>query len=149
MSAPACVACGDTGRNSQGGPCGPCQRRGRQPLRDTLLAGIGRLWDEYDGPGPGPGVEECLAFVRWAYRPRIMYAAGRKARGSAEVGMFAGPCDTIDAILEVAPKPEEEPAYIIKLTRPLLYGDVPTHEPVAKWVDGQWRKRKQKPKRGV
>ena len=140
-----CVACGDTGTASDGGPCGPCAKKGREPLRDAVVSGLRAIFEEAKRLGkPGPDLLEMQAFLTWACEPRVQYAAGYRDRCSNAVGVFAGPTPDRQYIFEVVPG-EARPAYIIELTRPKCWGGKVRHRPIAKWKDGTWRLKKRRP----
>lgn len=137
-----CVGCGDTGLNSKGGACVPCQRSGRQTLRRNVVAAVEAVFAEYNAIGELPPrlrVEDAIA---WAYKPRVEYAAGY--RDGQSMGMFAGQTANINEIFDAVPdEKENRPAYIVSFTR-TTYGAEPLVKPEAKWIDGRWVRRKGK-----
>jgi hypothetical protein len=93
-----------------------------------------------------PDIKEIAKAVKWAYEPRVMYAAGFRDESGPGMGMFAGPCKNLEDVL--AEEPPEHPyarkAFIMKLTRTGTYRDGPIMEPVARWHKGKWQRKKAK-----
>jgi len=138
-----CIACDDTGLNSRGGLCSPCHKRGRQPRRDAVLGVVEGLFAKYWEDAKIPTEEEVVAAVRWAYSPRITYAAGyRGADGS--MGMFAGPTPALTDMFDITPEadPYGRVAYIVEIVRANCMGCEPTIRPVARWHGGRWQRKK-------
>lgn len=135
-----CIACGDTGRNSKGGPCHPCRANGRQPLRDVIVEGIDKLFAKFEIVPPR---SEVMKLIEWAYLPRYVYATGfRDADGG--MGMFEGPTPDLGKLLDKEPPedPLRRTAYIVEFTRSKHWGEEDTHKPVARWADGRWQRKR-------
>jgi len=138
-----CIACGDTGLNSRGDLCSPCRKHGRQPRRDAVLNAVKRLFAGCWKRDKIPTEEEVVAAVRWAYGPRVTYAAGyRGADGS--MGMFAGPTPALLDVLGITPEadPYGRTAYIVEIVRATHREGEPTIRPVARWRGGRWQRKK-------
>lgn len=150
MNDETCIACGGTGINSKGGPCAPCVRNDRWPVRDAVKAAIDAVFSEAAGQRRVPTMNEVLATVRSTMsqrvvspaKPSVVYGAGfRDEEGS--MGMFDGPFPDMAPLLKKAPPgPGPGPAYIVKLTK-LPNGEIET-EPMARWRDGAWQLKKKK-----
>jgi len=146
-----CVACGDTSRNSKGGPCVPCRTNGRQPLRDAVLRAVTHAFTIAKTEGRIPTEGDVMAAVREAMQPRVAYVAGFREdlaellrEPGAKVGMFAGPTPELNDLLEI--KPPEDPygytAYILRTTRSSNPDEKPLVVPVARWRGGRWQMRR-------
>lgn len=90
-----CKACEDTGLNSKGGLCHPCLAHNRQTLRDAVLRAVKACFDNLWDQGMIPGCADVEAVVRWAFEPRVTYAAGFRDRHGDDMRMFAGPVQTL------------------------------------------------------
>lgn len=145
---PTCPACNDTGRDSTGGPCHPCLVNGRQPLRDAVLGAVAVLFVEYTNKLPTE--EQVIKAVKWAFGPKVMYAAGYRDKDGG-MGMFNGPHPDFGAMLNATPPGglmhrqcgDPRPAYIVKLTTTIYNGEL-IIEPVARWKDGRWQTKKRR-----
>jgi len=138
----ACVACGDTGRNSKGGICAPCRNKGRQPLRDAVLGAVTDLFASYWARGDIPTEDRILEAVRLACVPPVSYVAGfRDSNG--DMAILSGPLPDIAPLLTYTPPedPYRRKAYIVRSTRTGRTTD-PIIEPVARWKDGRWQRKK-------
>lgn len=129
-----CVGCGDTGINSRGGPCVPCLKHKRHPFKKALLGALEELITD---AAPVPSVEKVASVCKWAYRPRVMYAAGYRIDG--EMQFFAGPTPHIgnldDVMLDVG---VPHPAYIVVITKSQYYWQEDGMKPIAKWDGEKW-----------
>ena len=139
-----CMACGDTGLNSRGDLCGPCQANKREPLREGIMSVVTRLFDDAKKENRIPTHQEVRDAMEWALSPKVQYAAGfRDTDGS--MGMFAGPePDPVDLYDSEPPKDRTgRKAFIVRMVRTTFKGE-PTIEPVARWHKGQWQRKKVK-----
>ena len=137
-----CVACQDTGRNSKGGLCSPCLHKGRQPLRNAVVGAITAVFVRYEAMGGLPTAEELHKAISWACQPRVTYAAGWRDK-DGDMGMFEGPDPSLDAILHGS-TPQDMPgktAFIVRFVKTTYYEE-PIVEPVARWHNGHWQRRK-------
>lgn len=132
-----CIGCGDTGINSRGGVCVPCQSNGRTFLSDAVSCAIAEAFRDK----PVPRMEELVDILRWAYRPRVTYGACFRGDGG-EVGVFEGPHRTIEECMVTPPVACDMPAYIVEFIR-RGYNEEPHVRPVAMWHGMRWRLRKQ------
>lgn len=138
-----CVACGDTGINSRGGPCVPCQTNGRQLLRAATIQAIKTVFARCAAANRLPDPCELRSAIEWAYQPRITYAAGYRNQDGS-MAMFAGPTPKRENITyDIVPdEGDPRPAYIVEFTKGAGYGDEPTIRPNMRWKDGYWVERR-------
>lgn len=140
-----CVGCADTGRNSKGGVCVPCQKNGRHPVRSGVLRAVGGLFDRMAKDGAVPTQEEVVAAVAWAYAPAITYGAGYRGKGGV-MAMFGGPTPDLHGIYETVPGDgfnADKPAFVIEFTK-TTFGGEPKARPIARWKGDRWVSRKAK-----
>lgn len=134
-----CEACGSTGINSRGGACVPCQKNGRQLLRNAVISATKVVFAKALEAGRLPDPCELRSAIDWAYQPRVMFAAGyRDPDGS--MAMFAGPTPRRENITyDISPDENDpRPAFIVELIKADVYREEPTVRPNMKWKDGFW-----------
>ena len=137
-----CLACQDTGVNSNGNVCLPCKRANRQTVRNATVAAVQGCFIEHWRRGAVPCVETVVDAVREAMQPRVTYIAAFKY--GAKITVFAGPADAPYQLLAAKPPKCSRGcnAYIIRRTRSLDPDRPPFDEPIAKWC-GKWVRKKE------
>ena len=145
-----CPACNDTGLNSSGGLCHPCQVKSRQPLRDAVLAAVTEVFAERYTNGGLPTLEQVKEVVDWAFKPHVVYAIGYPLENGG-VDIIFGPDRSVDVMFVWNGYPVnnrhdgglkgfglDKKLYIVKFTKTTFHS-VPLIEPIARWKDGKWQ----------
>lgn len=128
-----CIACGGSGKNSKGGSCIPCAKAvkpGYVIIDDPIVPGkaspkqirAAKKW-----------MKETIAERK---KPKKYYAAG--FRVLKKMAYFAGPMHNVNELREYEPPHEDHPAYIVR-----IFQD-DTIKPIAKWINGEWVRKKSK-----